>query len=318
MANFSVIIPNYNHGAFLKERIDSVLAQLHAPSEIIILDDHSGDNSHEIIESYRKHPLVKHIIYNEENSGSPFIQWSRGISIATGSWIWIAESDDIADPGFLSAANSMIEKNNDLGIFYADSRCRAEDNRALRFKTYAEAKNKFFHNSKWSAPYTLKGEDEINESLKWVCTINNSSAAVFRKKFLLDILHKLETFIYHGDWYCQIAVACRGSVSYTPLVLNDFRLHSNSFVLQPNKLQSKLECFRILEFLSEHEFVKDKKKLIKFFTLQYLGFGFFTDGFGFGRNLFRTYAFINKDLARQVWRCLLRQKLAGKRRRVIF
>ena len=42
----SVIIPNYNHGPFLKQRIDSVLQQTYADLEVIILDDRSTDDGH--------------------------------------------------------------------------------------------------------------------------------------------------------------------------------------------------------------------------------------------------------------------------------
>ena len=41
----SVIIPNYNHAPFLKERIDSVLNQTYQNFEVILLDDCSTDNS---------------------------------------------------------------------------------------------------------------------------------------------------------------------------------------------------------------------------------------------------------------------------------
>ena len=46
----SVIIPNYNHAPFLKERIDSVINQHYDNFEVIILDDCSKDNSREVIE----------------------------------------------------------------------------------------------------------------------------------------------------------------------------------------------------------------------------------------------------------------------------
>jgi glycosyltransferase involved in cell wall biosynthesis len=93
----SVIIPNYNHAAYLNERIDSVLNQTFRDFEVILLDDCSTDNSREIIESYRGHEKISQIEYNEVNSGSTFIQWKKGLDLAQGDWIWIAESDDVAD-----------------------------------------------------------------------------------------------------------------------------------------------------------------------------------------------------------------------------
>ena len=90
----SVIIPNYNYARFLTERIDSVLSQTFQNFELIILDDCSTDNSREVIERYRSNPKVSHIIYNQSNTGSPFAQWEKGLSVARGKYIWVAEADD--------------------------------------------------------------------------------------------------------------------------------------------------------------------------------------------------------------------------------
>jgi glycosyltransferase involved in cell wall biosynthesis len=318
MIHFSVIIPNFNHAPFLKQRIDSVLAQTISPLELIILDDRSSDNSKEIIESYRDNPLVAHIIFNEENSGSPFIQWSKGILVSAGNWVWIAESDDVADEHFLEGAQLAISQNPDTAIFYCDSTCISEDKKQLRFNTYSEAKNRFFKTTKWSADHSINGKEEIDRYLKWICSINNSSAAVFRKEYLVEILDKLETFKYHGDWYCQLALASRGNISYQATPMNSFRLHEHSFLRHMDPLQSKLECFRILDQLYKMDHLTEKKELLDFFALQYLGFGFISDGFRYGKNLFRSYSAINKELSGKVWRSLLRQKLTGKKHRVIF
>ena len=58
MSKVSVIIPNYNHAKYLKQRIDSVLNQTYQDFDVIILDDSSTDESKTIIEQYRDHPKV--------------------------------------------------------------------------------------------------------------------------------------------------------------------------------------------------------------------------------------------------------------------
>ena len=77
MIRFSVIVPNYNHGAFLEERIQSILNQTYPHYELILLDDASSDSSRSMIESYRSHPRVKAIDINTVNSGSVFLQWQK-------------------------------------------------------------------------------------------------------------------------------------------------------------------------------------------------------------------------------------------------
>ena len=77
----SVIVPNFNHAPYLAQRIDSILAQTFADFELILLDDCSTDSSREVIERYREHPKVAHIVVNERNSGSTFAQWRRGLAL---------------------------------------------------------------------------------------------------------------------------------------------------------------------------------------------------------------------------------------------
>ena len=84
MPQVSVIVPNYNHALFLRQRLDSIFNQNFQDFEVIILDDCSTDNSKEIIEEYRNRPQVSHIVYNDTNSGSPFKQWAKGCDVARG------------------------------------------------------------------------------------------------------------------------------------------------------------------------------------------------------------------------------------------
>lgn len=96
----SVIIPNYNYARFLQQRIESVLAQTYTDYEIILLDDASTDDSVSILNHYKTNSRVAHLEINSVNTGSPFAQWQKGISLSRGKYIWIAESDDAADASF--------------------------------------------------------------------------------------------------------------------------------------------------------------------------------------------------------------------------
>ena len=109
----SVIIPNYNHDKYLDVRIQSILNQTYQDFEIIILDDCSTDNSKAVIERYRDNDHVSHIVYNEKNSGTTFKQWEKGIELAKGDLLWIAESDDSCDCNFL---DSLIPKFENMHL----------------------------------------------------------------------------------------------------------------------------------------------------------------------------------------------------------
>lgn len=109
----SVIIPNYNHARYLDQRIQTVLNQTYKNFEVIILDDKSTDNSLEVIDKYKDNPHISQVVVNEVNSGSPFKQWDKGIHLAKGDLIWIAESDDYCELNLLEElVEAMTKKKN--------------------------------------------------------------------------------------------------------------------------------------------------------------------------------------------------------------
>jgi hypothetical protein len=128
----------------------------------------------------------------------------------------------------------------------------------------------------------------------------------------------LVKFKYHGDWYCQLAVAKHANMHYTSKVINHFRMHPQSHLAKTSSQAAKIEYFRILDLLNAMSFVKGKKELIDFFALEYLGFGLLKEGPGYGLSLYREYKKINNFLAKDVWRSILWQKLHRKKRKPLF
>jgi len=108
MPKVSVIVPNYNHARYLRQRVDSVLGQTFQDFELILLDDCSTDESRSVLSSYAGNPRVR-IEFNEVNSGSTFKQWNKGVRLARGEYVWIAESDDYADPQLLERLVSRLD-----------------------------------------------------------------------------------------------------------------------------------------------------------------------------------------------------------------
>lgn len=80
----SVIVPNYNYARYLPDRIDSILKQTFQDFELILLDDASTDGSAALLERWRNHPKVSHIVVNDTNSGSPLR--SVGARNRPGAW----------------------------------------------------------------------------------------------------------------------------------------------------------------------------------------------------------------------------------------
>ena len=118
MPKVSVIVPNYNHAPYLKRRLDSILGQSYQDFELILLDDHSSDGSADILLSYKDDPRVSQVIINEENSGSTFKQWDKGLSLAEGEYIWIAESDDWCEKTLLGTLAGALDADKEISLAF--------------------------------------------------------------------------------------------------------------------------------------------------------------------------------------------------------
>ncbi|WP_428331698.1 glycosyltransferase [Mucilaginibacter sp.] len=223
--DISVIIPNYNHERFLRKRIDSVLAQSFQNFEIIILDDCSSDNSRAIIETYRCNAKVSHIVYNNVNSGSTFVQWCKGLTLAIGKYIWIAESDDYASTNFLEVLFAPFNIISGLVISYCRSTDVDENGNLLGLTLHADKMDAI----KWTNDYVATGISELSTYLKYRNTIPNASAVLFKKP--ADFERYLNTSMrYCGDWYFwQALLKDKGSkIAYSSQPLNFFRTHVSS------------------------------------------------------------------------------------------
>src|ERR1700722_10725104 len=105
----TVVVPNYNHGRFLRERLDSIVGQKFQDFELILLDDCSNDDSCTILREYAAKRAGTKTSFNSVNSGSTFKQWNKGVLMATGKYVWIAESDDYADERLLGSLVGCLE-----------------------------------------------------------------------------------------------------------------------------------------------------------------------------------------------------------------
>ncbi len=252
MAAVSVIIPNYNHAEFLESRIRSVLNQTYSDFEVIILDDKSTDDSLGVIMKYSNHPKVKTVLCNEFNSGSTFKQWLKGIEIASGELIWIAESDDIADTTFLQQLVGVLSKYPEVDLVYSNSFIIDKEGKILFSFKYKER----WPNAKddrWTSFNIIEREDELINYMIWGTSIPNASAVLFRKNsFLKYCPYNITDFRITGDWYAWVNFLLKGKIAYIPKSLNYFRNHLNS--QSSSGLLSKekiilVEGLRVIDFI---------------------------------------------------------------------
>lgn len=217
----SVIIPNYNHANYLNQRIDSVLNQTYQNFEIIILDDCSTDDSRTVIEKYRNHPKVKHLVFNKNNSGSTFLQWEKGISLANGNYIWIAESDDYSSNIFLESLVSIINQHDNIGLAYCGSETVDENGKKLGILIQDEPNNQ-------ENFYLNNGFDECRNAFFFHPIVPNASAVLFKKENYYKVDTSFKQYKICGDWQFWIDICFDNYIAYFPQCLNYFRQSDTS------------------------------------------------------------------------------------------
>ena len=105
----SIIMPSYNTGRFIKETIESVLAQSYPVWELIIVDDCSTDNTDDVVNQYLADERI-HYIKNDTNSGAA-VSRNRALRGAKGKWIAFLDSDDLWEPDKLQKQISFMRDN---------------------------------------------------------------------------------------------------------------------------------------------------------------------------------------------------------------
>lgn len=250
----SVIIPNYNHAKYLDIRIQSVLKQTFQNFEIIILDDKSQDNSIEIIEKYRNHPKVTHIIINEKNSGSTFVQWQKGISLAKGDYIWIAESDDDCNACHLDTLVKQIEKYPSVSYAYCLSQM-IDSNSHICGKKIKKTSDKF-----------IKGKDYIRRYLSVGNPVMNTSSAIFKRDYALSIAKIFMEYKGGGDRLFWIEMAEKGDVIVVGSPNNYFRQHEVK--VTPKRTTdgtNHREAFQTFSYMNDHLLLSPlRSKIVRF------------------------------------------------------
>jgi glycosyltransferase involved in cell wall biosynthesis len=233
MPKVSVVVPNYNHARFLRQRIDSILRQTFRDFELILLDDCSTDESQSILHEYASEPCVR-MDFNKVNSGSTFKQWNRGVRLARGKYIWIAESDDYADEDLLEKLASRLDGDPDAVLCYCRSWRVSGEGRVVDFLDHYLTD---LDPQRWTADFWADGREECREFLINRNTILSASSVLFRKDVYQRVGGADERLVLCGDWKTWASMALTGGrIAYFGEPLNYYRFHQRSVTVTTQRL----------------------------------------------------------------------------------
>ena len=247
----SVIVPNFNHEPFLRERLQTIYAQTYKNFEVILLDDASTDLSREILCEFQNlHADKTRLLFNEKNSGSVFKQWRKGLDMAQGDLIWIAESDDFSAENFLS---EMVPAFADDAIQLAFCRTDFFQDGQTIFTTeqYLADLSAF----DWKKKFAVTAADFVAQGFAIKNIIPNVSGVVFRrpKNIRAEIVALWRQMKLCGDWAFYLDIIKGGCVYYSPHATNFYRVHKNSTSLAVQREPRYfIEHEQITEFVAKN------------------------------------------------------------------
>lgn len=233
----SIIIPAYNHQNFVGSAIESVLAQSHKNFELIIIDDHSSDQTAEVIAQYDD-PRIKFIRHSTNAGACNTI--NEGIQKACGDFVAILNSDDIFTPNRLERLLEVAQQES-AAFIATDVELIDENGSVLRDKNHWWVE--------WvdslRSLYASSG-DLVQALLAGNFFISTSNFFIKREVFrLIGLFHD---YRYTSDY--EFILRCLADNQHSIFYLFDekllqYRLHSHNTIrespITPNK-----ETFEIL------------------------------------------------------------------------
>jgi len=206
VTTISVIIPTYNYDRFLREAIDSVLAQTYAAHEIIVIDDGSTDDTPRILAEYGDRIRV----IRQQNLGVSAAR-NAGIAAACGEWVAFLDSDDVWRPRKLECDAARIAADPGLGMVH----CGAEqfDNTGRTLFVFLGGLEG------WIAPDLLRLDREVIAA--------PGSGLTVRKTAAEEVGGYDPRLAASEDWDFCYRIACRYRAGFIPEVLARYRLHGN-------------------------------------------------------------------------------------------
>ena len=200
------------------------------------MDDASNDNSIEIIDSFVAADERLSSINYFQNSGNTFVQWNKGVNLAKGQFIWLAESDDIADPELLTALLKPLLEDQDVVLSYCQS--HKINQQGIVTGTWADY-TADLDSSQFEKSFVMDGIQFIDKYLIKRNVIPNASAVLFRKSIFDTAGGADEMLKTNSDWLTWLKMLCYGKVAFIHHHLNHFRYHSKSVIGLANSSKSR-------------------------------------------------------------------------------
>ena len=213
----SIIIPTYNRAELINRAVKSVINQTYKDIEIIIVDDGSTDNTHEVLKEYISE---KRIIYIKKVNGGCASARNQGVEAAKGKYMAFLDSDDTYKPDAIQNLTETLKKSRSDFVFSPVIEVFPDKRETIN---YPIAKNK---------PENFATEHLVNTNVY-------IHACLFKKEiFEIEKMDESMRFNEDSDFLQRVAINYRAAYCDAPTV--------NHYHHSKNKSKNRIEILKAL------------------------------------------------------------------------
>lgn len=214
----TVYISSYNHARYLPQTIDSVLTQSFQDLELLILDDGSSDNSHEVLSDYQqRYPDKIHYMWHAGHANRG-ISYSCNVALAKarGTYFTWLGSDDYWLPEKLARQVKFMDEHPQVGLSYTAAHTLSASGELFP----AIATQGYIASDAWRQFITAN-------------PIIASTAMVARHCF--EVVGVFAEELVFSDWELWIRLAAKYDVAFLPEPLAAYRVHGQNISISNKK-----------------------------------------------------------------------------------
>ena len=204
----AVVVATYNGATYLRQQLESIVQQTYKPSQIIIVDDDSLDDTLQVANNFAAHHPEVMVVQNETRLG--YIKnFEKGMLIATASYVALSDQDDIWMPHKLE---TLLANIGDQMLAYSDSELIDANGQLL--------------NQKMSS---IKNQLAYHTPIMYAIGAWAPGHAMLFKKELIDKAAPFPTLVTHDFWLGFVAT-CYSRVVYVNEPLVHYRQHAQNAI----------------------------------------------------------------------------------------
>jgi glycosyltransferase involved in cell wall biosynthesis len=277
-----VIIPTYNGLPYLKQTVESILAQTYKNFELYIIDDGSTDKT----DVYVKNLKDKRIHYEKKKNGGQSTARNLGIKISSSPYISFIDSDDIWYPEKLEKQMQIMQRNSSVGLVYGHHYLIDEDN-IIQGNLRIWKRGKIF--------------DDL-------CSGNfiagSASMVLIRRSVFDNIGVFKEDFLIGEDWEMWLRIAQKYEIDFVPEIIAALRQRSDGMQQNHKKMSDGL-VYMLDAMTDDFKLTYNQKKNMTIYCLLNAAIGYYASGLrGMARRtLLRLFSSYPREIIRRVhWR----------------